>query len=429
VELFIPMLVLGLVTSLHCVSMCGPMVITCALKGTEGASLRQKVAPNLAYQSAKILSYVVIGLILGMIGGFFDLEGIRPYIMVLAGAFMIVLALGMTGRFPWAARLTPRPPRFLLEALKRVNKKASDDARSGTVSLSTPVFFGLLTGLMPCAPLIAAQLQAVAAGDALTGAVGMMAFGLGTAPLMLGFGVASSLLPNKLKQRAMIVLALVVLVFGLTYLNRGAMLLGSPVTFQSLSQSVLQGPAEGPAGGFVTTPDGFVEVPLTIANVRFEPSALVIPVGQPVRLIVDRQEANACSDQLAIPQMGVLVDLQPNAITVVELPPAEAGRYTLTCGMGMMAGSIVAGETGAQPAISPLLLAAFILTAIGLGAFLHRQHRLQAAGSLAEPAAKAGSSTIVEPARYLGFTVTEAALVATLLLIAIVAGQLLGKTG
>lgn len=425
-EIFIPMLVLGLVTSLHCVSMCGPMVITYALKGTEEGSLAEKVVPNLAYQFAKIFSYVLVGLALGALGGLIDLAALRPYVMVLAGAFMIVLALGMTGKFPWAARLTPRPPKFLLAAMNKVRVRANTQAAADQSSLSTPVFFGLLTGLMPCAPLIAAQLQAIAAGDALTGALGMMAFGLGTAPLMLGFGVASSLLPTKLKQRAMIVLAVVVLAFGFTYLNRGAMLLGSPVTFQSITQSILQGPAQGPVGGFTAGPDGVVEVPLTIANVRFEPASVVIPDGQPVRLIVDRQEANACSDQLAIPQMNILVDLEPNATTVVDLPAVAAGTYTLTCGMGMMAGSIVAGVPAAASGVSPLLLVLFVVAAIAFGFVAYRQRNQAAERQPVDDKQRKGAPSTVEPARYLGFTVTEMAVVAGLLLLAIVAGQVLG---
>lgn len=425
-EIFIPMLVLGLVTSLHCVSMCGPMVITYALKGTEEGSLAEKVVPNLAYQSAKIFSYVLVGLGLGALGGLIDLAALRPYVMVLAGAFMIVLGLGMTGKFPWAARLTPRPPKFLLTAMDKVRIRANAQAAADQRSLSTPVLFGLLTGLMPCAPLIAAQLQAIAAGDALTGALGMMAFGLGTAPLMLGFGVASSLLPAKLKQRAMIVLAVVVLLFGFTYLNRGAMLLGSPVTFQSVTQSILQGPVQGPEGGFTAGPDGVTEVPLTIANVRFEPASVVIPDGQPVRLIVDRREANACSDQLAIPQMNILVDLEPDATTVVELPAVPAGTYTLTCGMGMMAGSIVAGVPEASSGVSPLLMILFAITAIAFGLVAYRQRTAQTAAHSAATEQNNSVPSSVEPARYLGFTLTEVAVIVGLLLLAIFAGQVLG---
>ena len=76
--LFISMFTLGLVTSVHCVSMCGPMVVTYAVKGEEDGPWFRKIVPNVAYQIAKITSYVLVGLVLGAIGGAFDLDGVRP---------------------------------------------------------------------------------------------------------------------------------------------------------------------------------------------------------------------------------------------------------------------------------------------------------------------------------------------------------------
>jgi len=344
------------------------MVVTYALKGTEEGTLAQRLVPNLAYQTAKIVSYMLVGLLLGAIGSAFDLDAIRPYVMLVAGAFMIVLALGMTGRVPWAARFTPRPPKFLVRAFTAVRRKAVTDAERDRSTLATPITFGLLTGLMPCAPLMAAQLNAAASGSAITGAIAMLAFGLGTAPLMLGFGTASSLIPRKLKERVMVTLAVVVLVFGVTYVNRGAMLLGSAVTVQSVKAAVLGGQQTAATGESATGADGVVEVPLTIANVQFQPAAVDIPADVPVRLVVDRQEANACSDQLAVPQLGVLVDLAPNAVTVVELPATEAGTYTLTCGMGMMSGQLRVGAAsgsagGDGPGVSLVLAIGGILVA------------------------------------------------------------------
>ncbi len=126
--LFASMFVLGLVTSIHCVSMCGPMVVTYAVKGDESASWPRRLIPNFAYHAAKITSYVAVGLALGAVGAVLNVDAVRPYVLVAAGVFMVVVGLGMTGRAPWAARLTPRPPRFLVRALGRVRHKAQADA-------------------------------------------------------------------------------------------------------------------------------------------------------------------------------------------------------------------------------------------------------------------------------------------------------------
>ena len=130
--LFISMFSLGLVTSIHCVSMCGPMVVSYAVKGEENGPWHRKLIPNLAYQGAKITSYILVGFLLGAIGSAFNLNGVRPYIMVVAGLFMIIMGLGMTGLAPWAARFTPRPPKFLMRALMNLRRKANDDASTAS---------------------------------------------------------------------------------------------------------------------------------------------------------------------------------------------------------------------------------------------------------------------------------------------------------
>ncbi|MBU4556663.1 MAG: sulfite exporter TauE/SafE family protein [Actinobacteria bacterium] len=420
-DLFLPMLALGLVTSLHCVSMCGPMVVGYALKGTEGKSLAHKVVPNLAYQGAKITSYILVGLLLGTIGSAFNLDAVRPYVMFVAGAFMVIIALGMTGRFPWAARMTPAPPKFLITALSRTRRKANEDAKEGHSSLATPVTLGLLTGLFPCAPLMSAQLTAAASGSALNGALVMFAFGLGTAPLMLGFGTASSLLPARLKERVMLLLAVVVLVFGLVYINRGAMLVGSPVTAASIKQSILGGSTQAPTQEYTRGADGVAEIPLSIVNTQFQPQSINIPADEAVRLIVDRQEDNACSDQLAVPQMGVLVDLAPFDTTVVELPATKAGTYTLTCGMGMMSGSITVGAGGgSSSSLLPL-----VLLVVGVGAGSVWYLRTKSAPKPA-PGKKAAAAAAAGPTHVLGMKPEELLIIGGVVGFAVFAGLFLG---
>jgi sulfite exporter TauE/SafE len=363
------MFVLGLATSLHCIGMCGPMVVTYAVKGEEDGPWHKKLVPNLAYQAAKITSYVIVGLALGAIGSAFNLNGIRPWIMFAAGAFMIILGLGMTGKVPWAARLTPRPPKFLITSLSNLRRKAKSDADQGESTLATPVAFGLLTGLMPCAPLQGAEIAAAATGSVLLGGTAMLAFGLGTMPLMLAFGTASSFIPRDWKHRLSIMLAVVVMVFGLVFINRAAMLVGSPVTFNSVKTAIVGGTpsSAAPATAYKTGADGVVEVPFSIINTKYVPDTVNIPADKPVRLLLDRQEDVACSNRLVIKQLGVDVPLAGNAVTKIDLPATAAGTYSMTCGMGMMSGRLVVGggSTAGASSGSPLL---WLLIAMAAGA-------------------------------------------------------------
>jgi uncharacterized protein len=376
--LFASMFILGLATSTHCVGMCGPMVVTYAVKGDEGGPWHRKIVPNLLYQVAKLVSYALVGLVLGAVGSAFNLDGVRPWAMLAAGAFMIVLGLGMTGRFPWAARLTPRPPKALVKALSNLRRKAKDDASEGEASLVTPVAFGLLTGLMPCAPLQGAELTAAAAaastGSFLTGGLAMLAFGLGTFPLLFAFGTASSFIPADWRHRLNLVLAVVVMLFGLVFLNRAALLTGFPLNSTTVRSAVLGGPAT--ASKFTTAADGVAEVPLKIVNTQYVPESVSIPAGRPVRLVVDRQEDVACSNRLVIKQLGVDVPLAGNGVTKVDLPASAAGTYAMTCGMGMMSGRIVAVGSGSGGGASRMLwLVAALLAMLGAVFLLRKRPR------------------------------------------------------
>ncbi len=419
------MLGLGLVTSFHCVAMCGALVVTYAVKDGPTGSVWHRLTPHLTYQSAKIASYVVVGLVLGAIGAAFDLAGIRGWVMLAAGLFMILLGINMTGHFPLLRKLTLKPPKALVRALSTNRKKARAQALEGRTSLTTPLVFGLLTGLMPCGPLQAAQLTAAGTGSAATGAIAMLGFGLGTAPLMIAFGVGSGYLGEVFKRRMNWVAAAVIIILGLVLFNRGSMLVGSPVTFQSARQIVTSSvaPAAEPAE-FRTAADGVAEIDLVIENTRFVPETVNIPADTPVRIIVDRREDNTCSDQLAIPQAGVLADLAPFSTTAVDVPPLSEGTYTLTCGMGMMSGRVIAGASTGGVAGSPLL--GLGIAAVILGAAGYALTRRESPRSREVCPAPAGSPAAGTGRTILGFSPAELLVVCGVIAAAVIAGLALG---
>jgi sulfite exporter TauE/SafE len=401
------------------------LVLSYAVKGVQGGSFAQRFTPHLAYQTAKIFSYMAVGLALGAIGAAFDISGIRGWVMVAAGAFMVLLGLNMTGRVPWLKRLTLKPPAFLIKALAATRRKANEQvAAEGHVSIATPLTFGLLTGLMPCGPLQAAQLAAAGAGSPIQGATVMLGFGLGTAPLMLAFGTASGFLTSKFKDRMMVAAAVIIIVLGLVMLNRGAMMLGSPLTAQSIQQSVTGGSTTD-AGDFQTGADGVVEVPLTIANVKYAPNVVVVPADQPVRLIVDRQEDNVCSDELWIPQLGIAQPLEPFGTTIVEIPASAAGNYSMTCQMGMMSGTLQIGVAGGGGGGTLLPLLGALIIIVLLIALWRTQPKKASYRVGGSAGTKTGKQAPPAPT-ILGLTPQEVLIVTAFIAAAIIAGLTLG---
>ena len=250
----------------------------------------------------------------------------------------------MTGRVRWARYLSPKPPRFLVSAIRRTRRKATDESAAGEESLATPVVFGLLTGILPCGPAVAAELASATSGSAITGALGMLAFGVGTAPLLLAFGASASLIPHRFKERLNLVLALAVMVWGAIFLNQALMLAGSPVTFATAKQAVLGRLEVAPtqSDAWTVASDGVVEVPLAYVDMEFVPREVRIPADRPVRLIVDRRgdRAGPPNKQIAIPQLHILQDVEASRTTPVAIPSAKAGTYTLTSWKGLSSSSL-----------------------------------------------------------------------------------------
>jgi heme/copper-type cytochrome/quinol oxidase subunit 2 len=196
---------------------------------------------------------------------------------------------------------------------------------------------------------------------------------------------------------------------------------GSPVTFMTLQTAVVGGGTPQEAASYTTAADGVVEIPLVIENTRFVPQVVQIPADTPVRLVVDRREDVACSDQIYLPQLNILVDLAPNGVTNVDIPATAKGTYTLTCGMSMMAGQLVVGDAGAGAGLLGRPVLWIVLAIAGaIGSLVIAQRRDARVAS----ADKKGKVEAVQG--LFGFSWLELAIIVATVAAAIIAGMSLG---
>ena len=154
------------------IAMCGGINLTQSVLSAErrGNTLRA----NAHYQAGRVLSYTLSGGIVGAVGGVVNFSGrMRGLVLILAGLLMLGMALRMLGVFKFLRGFPVSLPQF-----------RSGGERSNFV-------VGLLNGFMPCGPLQAMQLYALSRGTFAGGALSMLLFGLGTVPLMFGFGALS----------------------------------------------------------------------------------------------------------------------------------------------------------------------------------------------------------------------------------------------
>lgn len=202
---------MGIVGSIHCAAMCGPIAL--GLPAAESSRARFLLG-RLLYNGGRILTYLLLGIALGAIGGLFALAGLQQALSIAAGAFMIIAVLAPSALDRLSSRWT------LLERFH-----AGLRNRLGSLlhrqSLTSLFGLGLLNGLLPCGFLYAALAAAAAVGDPLRGALFTAGFGFGTVPVIFGISAARKTLGQKLRGRLAFVLPVFTVLLGVLLILRG----------------------------------------------------------------------------------------------------------------------------------------------------------------------------------------------------------------
>lgn len=322
--------VIGLLTSFHCVAMCGGINLSQCIppSGGERESRFASLRPSLLYNAGRVISYTVVGGIVGALGSAVSFSGgFKGIVQLIAGVFMVIMGLNMLSLFPFLRRLNPRMPKIFARGIE--SQKAAS---------KSPLVVGLLNGLMPCGPLQAMQIYALSTGSPLKGALSMMVFALGTLPLMFGLGALSSFLSKKFTHRVMTAGAVLVVVLGLSMFSQGWALSG----FSALS-TLPQGQQSG--GSQIAIEDGVQVVRSTLSSGRYP--AITVEAGRPVRWIIDAPKGaiNGCNNRIVIPAYNIEYAFSPGE-NVIEFTPGKTGKFPYSCWMGMIRSSITVVEAG-----------------------------------------------------------------------------------
>lgn len=384
----------GLLTSVHCIAMCGGINLSCCLPRVKVTEEKQKAAekstadffaaflPAICYNAGRVVSYTVIGFALGFVGmilGGGSGNGLSTFLQgilkLIAGVFMVIMGINMLDLFPWLKKFGLRMPKFFAVRMGKQKRKGSG-----------PFFIGLLNGLMPCGPLQAMQIVALASANPLAGALSMFFFSLGTVPLMLGLGSIVAALGQKFTQTVMRVGAVLVTVLGLAMLSQGVSLSGI-ITVNQLLFLVIALCVLGIIASMSFRKAAYKRIAILAAIVIFvgmgmssQNSAVVnagnteaaqtseaeieedvqvvtstltigrypnitVTAGIPVKWIINAPEGsiNACNHKMLIREYGIEYTFHEGE-NVIEFTPTEAGTITYTCWMGMIRANIFVTE-------------------------------------------------------------------------------------
>lgn len=180
-------LALGLASNLHCLGMCGPLAIALPVHQLNGTG---KFFAVLLYNAGRILTYSLLGGILGIVGAGFELIGLQQVLSIVAGIFILLSLIWPTlvhskvSKLGWLVKIHA----FIKSMFSRLLGKRT--------SLSFGLM-GILNGFLPCGMIYMALAGALVFGNPYQSSGFMLFFGLGTLPVMVLVPMFKSLIQAK----------------------------------------------------------------------------------------------------------------------------------------------------------------------------------------------------------------------------------------
>jgi len=333
---------LGLIAGVSsCAALVGGLLLSMAKQWSEiygkSNSTLEKFQPYLLFNFGRLLSYAILGGIIGAIGAKIQFSlGFTAFLILLVSLLMILLGLQMLGVRYFS--------RFQITMPKFITRKIADETKFQGKLMS--FLMGALTFFLPCGFTLTAQSLALISGSFWQGAAIMFFFALGTAPGLLAIGFSSVKFLEKphLSDKFLKVAGILVLFFALYNINAQLNLLGLPslsdIKFNYASQANSQKNSleEKDLPPII---NGKQVIKMKASSYGYEPNYFKVKVGVPVRWEIEDVGTSGCTN--AIISKGLFPDeipLTPGQTSVKEFTPTKPGKYKFSCWMGMVSGII-----------------------------------------------------------------------------------------
>lgn len=316
--------VIGLLAGFHCIGMCGGLVVAYSAIGAGNEQKKKKsFLPHLQYNFGRLISYTVIGGILGTVGAFF---GINPtlagIVLLVAGLLMMIMGLSFLSNHQLLKKLKIKAPSFVAKFL--YNQKYSEHPKA-------PFVIGLLNGFMPCGPLQAVQLYALTTGSLMAGALSMGIYALGTIPMMFGFGVFISKIGDKYIHKMIKFSGILIILLAMAMFNRGLNNFGGGIMMSR----------GGNYQGIEKSAEDFQVVNMDLTYAGYSPNVLYIKKGIPVRWVINVKQMSGCTNAIMIEPLGIKKDLVMGENIIEFVPPTTMSEIKFSCWMRMVWGKFV----------------------------------------------------------------------------------------
>lgn len=210
-ELYLIALMTGLIGSLHCIGMCGPIAIALPLGRNRWG---RRVLGGLTYNTGRIITYGVLGALFGLLGQGIEMAGLQRVASVLIGIVMILSVV-----FPALFRGKVKFEAFFFGY---AGKMIGKFRKLFTISSLPSLFLiGLLNGLLPCGLVYVAVAGAINTNNILFGVLYMIIFGAGTIPVMLAIPLLGNLVGSGIRKKFRFLLNWFIFLLGVLFILRG----------------------------------------------------------------------------------------------------------------------------------------------------------------------------------------------------------------
>jgi len=212
--------IFGLISSLHCIGMCGPIAM---MLPVDHNNPTRKAIQICTYHLGRLTAYASLGLIFGILGKGFYMAGIQQHISIIVGVLMIVIAVVPERIF---AKYNFSKPIYKIIS----NLKSSLGKQFKKKTFDALFSIGFLNGLLPCGLVYAALFGAIAMQNVGLGMTYMVLYGLGTVPMMSLIVYTSGLLSMPMRNKLQKIIPVVMVFLGMLFIVRG---LGLGIPFLS----------------------------------------------------------------------------------------------------------------------------------------------------------------------------------------------------
>ena len=330
---------LGLLAGVSsCAALVGGLVLSMSKQWlelyTEKESTLEKLQPHLMFNVGRLVSYAILGGVIGAIGSKFQISLTFTSILIIAVLVMMsFLALQMLGVRAFR--------KFQFTMPKFITRRIADETKFQ--GKYTPFIMGVLTFFLPCGFTITAQGLALISGGAIQGALIMLFFALGTLPMLSIIGLSSVKFSQRphLANKFLKVAGVLVLFFALYNINAQLNVLG----FSSLSDIKLnprnQSSVSNNEEGFPPIINGKQIIKMEASSYGYKPNYFKVKTGIPVRWEITDKGTSGCTNAIISRSLfSGEIPLTPGQTSIKEFTPTKAGKYKFSCWMGMVSGII-----------------------------------------------------------------------------------------